>query len=299
MIDWSQWRRVIKKVSHTTRRGETAWNLRDFTHEKRKSGWSVEKVNQYWESLLEDPRYEKEGEGDDVEIWLPDQRKRFRGRVKEVTNTYAEGSKQHKKMKLSDSSMLKDCNHTAMPSHADTFFKDDALVDSGVTSLGSSKVSSGGGAEGEEEEEQGPGKGANRMVDLSTAVPEQYEAMDSMLKNICAAVQQVVAKAVEIETAAAPSEHEFTIAQKMYLRTCQVRRACGEIFLADCESACAAPKSMIEDILKQHPATLATPMPVSVSGTAKAKESAPAAAAAEAAHASAEASAHASAPAAA
>lgn len=173
-----------------------------------------------------------------------------------------------KKLKLSDGAALKEFNHASMPSHADSFFKEDAWHVGHASRGAASSLHD--EAAGDEEPANKKAKAA--AIDLSTSVPELYESMDSVLKRNIVSMQAAVEKAIETLEQAKPHLQTFSVAQHMFYKTCRVRLACGQIFLGAGESDCKLASDILGDVAQNHIITPPTP---GLAMTATPKKNAP------------------------
>ena len=127
LIDWTVWSRMFDvKTRITIRTGFTAWNWTDWSDEH--SHWKPERVLAKWNQYKNDPKIEREGTGDDMELWIPDKKRKMQDEVKEITQRVAEGSKQMKALKAMDKNNLQNFAHLSQASFTDKFFKEDRCL---------------------------------------------------------------------------------------------------------------------------------------------------------------------------
>ena len=92
LIDWGQWERhFCLSTKVTQRQGEIAWAWSDWSEEKGDAGWSATRILKKWNAYFDDLNIQREGEGDKLELWIPERKRRMRDVVKEVTNCFKEG----------------------------------------------------------------------------------------------------------------------------------------------------------------------------------------------------------------
>ena len=233
LIDWSQWQRQFKiKTVVIVREGQTQWTWDELVEEKGEAGWPAERILAKWNSWEKDSNVEQDWDNGKNILWVPDRKRRIRDLVKEVNNSYVESSKQMKKVKLADANSLKDFCHLGQARFNDQFFKGDAKEDeaaAGASAAGHSLAHS-GDAEGQGN--KSAAKGKVKMVDMSSAAPDEYQSQIDSLKKLKDGMQDAVAKAMaSLETA--DRSTDWNPAGTRYLRTCKVRHACAVIFLSD------------------------------------------------------------------
>lgn len=265
-IDWAAFTvKYSKELVRIKRREEEEWTFKDYRIDGLTKNMTEEQVKAGWRALL-DSDLDREGEGFEATIWVPNRRKRIRDEVEKVSTSFTEGSKQLKNLKDKDKQDLKNFVHNSTDvSFRNNFFsKDDAAH---------RKVDSDDG-EDEVDLDDDPGDQAKKRkrVDLATACPDLYNKEQESLKSISAEVQKLTEEATKVleEAATFAAKQGEAAAFKSYVSTCKVRLdsavawsakkpddSPGDIVMPSAEPAVQA--QVKDGKLEEQPATEETP----------------------------------------
>ena len=241
LIDFSVWLKVhTVEVITTSRDSAELWSFADFSDEKTKCGWAPKEILDKWEEYKGDPSIEQEpGEL----LWLPCRKRKMRDNVKKISNQYIESSKQLKNLKDADADHLKQFAHVSAASHTHAFFRKDALQQAATATAAAT-------AEEVDDDgliEQDPKKKKRgKQVDFAHALATVQDKDAQTSKKILGQMKTAVQAAKEALDKAEGKKDEFSAAGKIFYETCQLRCACGNLWLVDTQDA-------LDKWLKDHP----------------------------------------------
>ena len=200
LIDWGHFKRKFAKTnSSTLRRSEVEWTYAEYYDE-----WIGRRnetdIKMKWKDMLQSD-LEREGDGYDAVIWIPEKRKRMRDVTTSVSHAFEEGSKVTKNLADKEKQHLKDFIKKGNQSFRTDFFdaspgkpKAAKKREGGDGDSGSSTGHDGGSSESETEKEgdtgatrgkegEAPKKGGGRKIDLAIAVPELVSKSNEMWED--------------------------------------------------------------------------------------------------------------------
>eukprot|EP00972_Heterocapsa_arctica_P039017 5746659-Heterocapsa_arctica.AAC.1 len=247
LVDWVQWKRKFSVTSFVTvRQGEEEYSFQDFTDEKSKSNSDAAHIKAEWQSMLDDPSFERTGDGQRVVIWIPLRKKRMRDLTHAATNEVEESSKQLKNLKDKDKKDLKGfCNRSASSAMNDTFLRKamgkGSDTEEEKDSVEEDSASEAGSNNDESEKKKRKEKG--KQVDLGTALSDAHASHTSALVLLEQDMEKVIELCTEsISAFTSIAEEAQDVAMKAYQRTCEVRmKACTAWKAASLEACPALP----------------------------------------------------------
>ncbi|OLP96399.1 hypothetical protein AK812_SmicGene21385 [Symbiodinium microadriaticum] len=103
-IDWAMFKREHGvRLSYTIREGEILLDIDDFWVQKGKpKGWTRDQSDGFFRDMAQSGRYEREGEGVDLKLWVTKNKERMRDRTHYSDCAFVEGSKQLKDVDRSE-----------------------------------------------------------------------------------------------------------------------------------------------------------------------------------------------------
>lgn len=174
LVDWTMWKRQFGvSIESVQREKEKLMNCRTYLKfAEANEGWDQVRALKQWKLLKE--TCDTEGTGDDVKVWVPTGKTRFRDTRAFVAGTVEQGSKASKSLTGDDVDRLKNFAHSSALSHSDAFFKENEAGNFAALTSHDAKDPA------PEPEVQTKKK----RVDLATASTSTFAAFESDLKKL-------------------------------------------------------------------------------------------------------------------
>ena len=235
IIDWAAFKRATGvQNKYTVRQGEVEMDIDDYFAERAKPrGKTRQESDKEFEELAKSGKYDREGEGAFLKLWLPRLRERMRDVVHYSDAHVEESGKQLKNFEKADKDDLLNVCLKSNASHTSAFMRQ---------VVGGSQSN-----QTEEEEEKEPAAAAEalpkkqRFSSVSDQAPKQYgklknKDMPALTRVMTTALQKVEANEKEAETIAKGLGAQDLAADPelaAYKRTLQLRRAIASIWMCD------------------------------------------------------------------